>query len=409
MNTFITPNWVATDSAAGFELYTHLVGEFSREWDSTWENLPDGAQIGYTTQVRLEQRWQVFEGQALQQQAILNQTVPITINHQFQVAHGWSSADESLVVEEVQQRYTMPAGKAMAGKWDVVAGVEVYKQVYFQIGSPGVPLSTDQLWLDGVAKLVNVAVPDDDLVAIIDVKTHSKLLGANIGAFNPQSQISEYFRTGQFNAGALGVSAWKKDPHMPTHTTGTFTSSTPLVNGALQTGSTLVTSGWGTYSFKAGDTFYLLGVNAVDPITYVDTGDPQAFAIQADLAGTGAATFTISPPIITSGPLQTVTVSPANNATISVVGSTGTVNATMATQTSKQSLLFDPGAFAFVMADLPVKLAGAVAGRFNSKMDKVSFRYVDQYSIQTDQLPRRMDSIGGVAVILPYFALRAWS
>ncbi len=150
-------------------------------------------------------------------------------------------------------------------------------------------------------------------------------------------------------------------------------------------------------------------MNSVDPITYVDTGDPQAFSIQTDLAGSGAATFTISPPIITSGPLQTVTASPANNATISVVGSTGTVNATLAAQSSKQSLLFDPGAFAFVMADLPVKLPGAVAGRYNSKEDRVSMRWVEQFSIQTDQLPRRLDSIGGVAAILPYFCLRAWS
>jgi hypothetical protein len=351
----------------------------------------------------------VSEGQALQQQPILNQTVPITINHQFQVAHGWSSADQLLVVEEVQKRYTMPAGKAMAAKWDVVAGQEVYRNVYFQIGSPGVPLSSDQVWLDGVAKLINVAVPEE-FVAVLDPKSNSRLLGANLGAFNPQNRIGEYFKTGQFAGEALGVQEWYRDSvGVPTHTTGTFTSSTPLVDGALQTGSTLVTKGWGTYAFKAGDTFYLSGVNAVNPVSYSDTGDLQAFAIQVDLSGSGPATFTISPPIITSGPLQTVTASPANNATISVVGSTGTVNATLSAQTSKQSLLFNPGAFAFVMADLPVNLPGAVAGRKNDAEAKISMRYVDQYNIQTDQLPRRLDSIGGVATILPYFALRAWS
>lgn len=408
MNSFIDTNWIARDTAAFFDNYTRLVNEFERKWESAWENEADGAQIGYTTQVRLPQRWQVFEGQALQQQAILNQTVPITINHQFQVAHGWSSADDAIAVEDAQD-YDKTAGQAMAGKWDVVAGQEVYKQIYFQFGSPGVALSSDQAWLDGVAKLVNVGVPDDDLIAVIDPKTHSKLLGANIGAFNPQAQISKYFRTGQFNEGALGVSAWKKDSNLPTHVTGTFTASTPLVNGSLQTGSTLVTAGWGTYAFKAGDTFYMAGVNAVNPVTYVDTGDLQAFVLQADLAGSGAATFSISPAIISSGPLQTVTASPANNATISFVGSTGVVNATMAAQSSKQSIIFDPGAFAFVMADLPNKLAGAKAGRYNNMTDKISVRYVDQYSIQTDQLPRRFDSIGGVAVILPYFAARGWS
>lgn len=409
MNTFLTPNWIATDSAVGFKNSVRLIGQFDRTWDSTWENLPDGAKIGYTTQVRIEQRWQVFEGQALQQQAILNETRPITINHQFQVAHGWSSADQSMVVEEVQKRYTMPAGKAMAAKWDVVAGQEVYRNVAFQIGSPGVPLSSDQVWLDGVAKLSNVAVPES-FVVVMDPKTNSKLLGANLGAFNPQNRIGQYFKTGQFAGEALGVDEWFKDSvGIPTHTTGTFTSSTPLVDGALQTGSTIVLKGLGTYAFKAGDTFYLTGVNGLNPVSYTDTGDLQAFSIQADVSGVSSATVSVYPPIIPTGPLANVTASPANNASVSFVGSTGTVNATMATQTSKQSLLFNPGAFAFVMADLPVNLPGAVSGRKNDADAKISMRYVDQYNIQTDQLPRRLDSIGGVATILPYFALRAWS
>ena len=411
MNTLITPQWVSMDTAAYFRNEIRFIGQFDRQWERMWRDLPDGAKIGYTAQVRIEQRWQVFEGQALQQQAILNQTVPIAINHQFQVAHGWSSADESIAIEEAKSRYDKPAGKAMAGKWDTVAGLEVYRNVYFQIGSPGVPLNVDQTWLDGVAKLVNVAVPDEFKV-VMDPKTHSKLLGANIGAFNPAQQISKYFKTGMFNEGALGVEEWFRDANMPTHTTGTFTTSTPLVDGALQTGSTLVLKGFGTYALNQGDTFYITGVNAVNPVTYVDSGDLQAFTLVTGLAGSGAATATISPAIITSGSLQTVTVSPANNATITFVGATGAVNATMAAQTSKQSLLFNPAAFAFVMADLPVNLPGARAGRTTEatgERNRISMRYVDQFSIQTDQLPRRLDSIGGVATILPYFACRAWS
>jgi hypothetical protein len=408
VDTFITTNWVATDSAAYFDSHTRLIGEFSRDWDDTWANKPDGAQIGYTTQVRLEQRWQVFEGQALQQQAILNQTVPITINHQFQVAHGWSSADQSLVVEEVQERYTKPAGKAMAAKWDATAGQEVYRSVYFQQGSPGVPLSSDKTWTDGVAKLHNAGVPDD-LIVVMDPKTQSALLATNFGQFNPQGQISEYWKKGQFAGAAMGAGAWMWDPYLPVHVTGTMTASTILVSGAGQTGSTLNVAGLGTYALNAGDTFYIPGVNTVTPYEYIDTGDLQAFSLQAGISGAGTATFTISPPIITSGPLKTVTAAPANNANITFVGQTAAVNGTMSAISSKQSLMFNPGAFAFVMADLPVNLAGANAGRYNDKEAKVSMRYVDQYSITTDQLPRRLDSIGGVAAILPYFAERFWS
>ena len=394
--------------ATNFKNNIKLIGNFDRSWDNSWENKPQGAQIGYTVQARIQQRWVVSEGQALVQQPILNQTVPITINHQFQVGCGWSSADDALLVEEVQSRYTMPAGRAMANKWDVVAGAEVYKSVYFAIGTPGTPISDDQTYTDGVAKMRNVGVPDE-FIAVLDPKSQSRLLAANFALFNPSAQISKYFKSGQFSGAALGVDEWYWDPNMPVHTTGTFTTATPIVSSANQTGATLAMSGLGTFSFKAGDIFTVDSVNSVNPVSYVDTGDLQQFVVTSDLSGTTTGTLNISPSIITSGQLQTVTASPANNAAVTFLGATGTVNATMATQKSKQSLMFNPSAFAFVMVDLPANLAGAKSKRINDSEAALSIRWVEQYSIQTDQMPSRIDSIGGVAAVLPYFALRAFS
>ena len=378
MNTFISPTWVTKDVATNFKNNIKLIGNFDRSWDNSWENKPQGAQIGYTVQARIQQRWVVSEGQALVQQPILNQTVPITINHQFQVGCGWSSADDALLVEEVQNRYTMPAGRAMANKWDVVAGAEVYKSVYFAIGTPGTPISDDQTYTDGVAKMRNVGVPDE-FIAVLDPKSQSRLLAANFALFNPSAQISKYFKSGQFSGAALGVDEWYWDPNMPVHTTGTFTTATPIVSSANQTGATLAMSGLGTYSFKAGDIFTVDGVNSVNPVSYVDTGDLQQFVVTSDLSGTTTGTLNISPSIITSGQLQTVTASPANNAAVTFLGATGTVNATMATQKSKQSLMFNPSAFAFVMVDLPANLAGAKSKRINDSEAALSIRWVEQY------------------------------
>jgi hypothetical protein len=408
MNTFISPSWVTTDVAVNFKNNLKLIGQFDRSWDSSWENDPGGAKIGYTVQARIQQRWVVTEGQALVEQAIYNQTVPLSINHQFQVGMNWSSADDRLLVEEVQERYTKPAGAAQANKWDVVAGAEVYKSVYYSAGAPGVPLSAEGTYTDAVAKLRNVGVPDK-FVAVLDPKSQSAILKTSFTQFNPQNQITTYWKTGQFSGAAMGVDEWYWDPNVPTHVTGTFTSSTPIVNSAGQTGSTLTTSGWGTFALKAGDVFTIAGVNAVNPVSYIDTGDLQQFVLQADVAGTSTATLTFMPPIITSGALQTVTASPANNAAILFVGATGAVAGTMATQSSKQSLLFNPAAFAFVMVDLPAKLAGANAARRNDKATGISMRWVEQYSITTDQNPSRIDTIGGVGAILPSFALRLFS
>lgn len=408
MDTFITPTWVTKDTAVNFKNNLKLIGRFDRTWEKqNWGNKPEGAQIGDTVQVRIQQRWPVTEGQALVQQPILNQTVPLTINHQFQIGMGWSSAQDALEVEMVQDRYTKPAGRRMANKWDVVAGKEVYKAVYFSAGSPGVPLSNNQTWTDAVALLHNNAVPDDELGAVIDPLTQSALLAANFALFGNRYQT--YFNTGEFSGEALGVNKWFWDPNMPIHTTGTFTTSTPVVSSAGQTGSTLALSGLGTYAFKAGDVFTVDGVYGINPESYESTGSLQQFVIQADIAGSSTVTLSISPSIIPSGSLQTVSASPANNAAVTFKGATGTVAATMAAQTSRQSLMFHPAAFAFAMVDLPDNLAGAKAKTVGDREAKIAMRWVEQYNIQTDQQPSRCDTIGGVAPILPYFAIRMWS
>jgi hypothetical protein len=409
-NTFITPTWVTKDTAVNFKNNLKLIGRFDRTWEKqNWGDKPEGAQIGDTVQVRIQQRWEVNEGQALVQQSILNQTVPLTINHQFQVGMGWSSSQTALEVERVQDRYTKPAGRRMANKWDVVAGQEVYKAVYFSAGSPGVPITSNQTWTDAVALLHNNAVPDGELGAVIDPLTQSSLLAANFALFNPNQQISKYFKTGQFAGAALGVDEWYWDPNMPIHTTGTFTSSSPAVVNGGQTGSSLAIDGMGTYALKAGDVFTIDGVYGVNPESYQSTGQLQQFTLTADVSGSSTATLSISPSIIPSGQLKSVTTSPADNAVLTFKGATGTVSATMSAIASRQSLMFHPAAFAFAMVDLPDNLAGANAKTVGDKETRIAMRWVEQYNIQTDQQPSRCDTIGGVAPILPYYAVRMWS
>ncbi len=417
MNTFITPNWVSTDVAMFWSNNIKALNLSETTYGDEWKNKPDGAQIGYTVQQRIPQRFRVLRGQALQQQPILNQTVPISLTDQLQVAMGWSSADDAVDVEEVQSRYDEPAGKALANECDRFAVNQWFSSVYFSIGTAGAgPITDNEIWTDGVAQLRAFGVPEE-LLAVTDPKQQSKLVASNLALFNPQGQISSIFKKGLFGEGALGVDEWAWDSNMPAFTTGYFGSSTPVTSSANQSGTSLAISGLGTYSFNVGDVFTIDGVFGVNPISYVNTTILQQFVITAAVAGSSTATLSISPSIIadTTSQLQTVNALPANGAALTFQGATGTVSATMGNTAgtagliSKQSLIANPAAFAFVSADLPVKLAGAVAGRTpGAKGDRVSIRYVDQYNIQTDQMPRRMDCLVGAAPILPYFALRAW-
>lgn len=406
MNTVITPTWVSKDTAMFWKHSIRLIGQTERGYGKEWENLPQGANIGFTVQQRVPTSPTVSEGQALQQQPYINQTVPISLTHQLQVACGWSTADDTVVIEEVQDRWTRPAGKALGAKCDALFGREVYKAVYMTIGTPGSNITSNQTYLDGVARLANVGA-DFDLSAVLDPKQMAAIVGANLAIFNLPGG-NRNFKTGQFSGEQFGIDGWYQDPFMPTHTTGTFTSSTPVVSGANQTGSTLTISGMGTYALKAGDTFKIAGLNSVNPVSKEDTGDLQEFSLQADVAGSSTATLTFVPSIITSGPLQTVTGSPTNGNAITFTGATGTVSATLATTVSKQSLLFNPSAFAFVNAPLAKKLAGAEVGSLRDADAKISMRYVEQYNIQMDQEPRRIDMLVGNAAVQNYFAMRVW-
>jgi len=411
MNGFITPNWVSTDVAMFWDSNIKALKLADRTYGREWKDLPDGAKIGYTVQQRIPQRFRVKRGQALQQQPILNQTVPIALTDQLQVAMGWSSADSAIVVEEAQERYNKPAGIALANECDRFFVDSVYKSVYFTVGSPGTPITSNDDWTTAVAKLRAFGVPEE-LLGIVDPRQQGKMVSNNLTPFNPQAAISRHFTKGLFATEALGVSEWAWDSNMPTFVTGTFTTSTPVVAGAGQTGSTLAISGMGTYAFVEGDSFTIDGVYGVNPISYVDTTFLQEFVITAPLSGSSTGTLSISPPMIAdpNSQLQTITDLPGNLAAITFKGATGTVGATMAATRSKQGLIANPAAFAWVSADLPVALAGAVAGRTpGAKTDRVSIRYVDQYNIQTDQIPRRMDCLVGAAPVLPYFALRAFS
>ena len=408
MNTIITPNWVSKDTAMSWKNNIRLIAQAERGYGEVWQNLPEGAKVGYTVQQRVPWTPVVNEGQALQQQAIINQTVPISLTHQLQVAIGWSTADETVLIEEVQDRYTTPSGKALANKCDALFGQEIYRSVYFTAGTPGTPITGNDTIMDGVAKMANVGVPLEDLVAVLDPRAMSKIVTANFALFNLPGGSRNY-RTGQFSGENLGIGGWYMDPNMPTHTTGTFTSSTPVVAGANQSGSTLAISGMGTYALKAGDTFKIAGVNALNPVSKIDSGDLQEFSLSVDVAGASTATLTFTPPIITSGALATVTSLPANGAAITFTGATGTVAATMAAVSSRQSLIFNPAAFAFVNAPLSRKLAGAETGMIRDAQARISMRYVEQYNIQTDQEPRRIDMLVGNAAVMPSFALRLWS
>ena len=398
-NTLATPTWVTKEIAYKFLNDIKFVSNISRSYDDQY--VQAGAKVGDTVKARIPQRFTATDGQALQVQNLYDQTVDISLTNQKNVAFSYSSAQATTQLDNIRERYVDPAAATLANAADVLAYNQIYRDIYNAIGTPGTTPSTTLQYLQAGVKLTDMAVDTDGRVAVLDPMAMATIANTSSSLFNPAAVISENYKNGMFGRNQLGTAAWYQDPNAARHTTGTFTASTPLVNGASQTGSSLITDGWasGATSLKKGDIFTIAGVNSVNPVSYVDTGRLQQFVVTADISDTtGAITMAISPSIITSGNLQTVTASPADNAAITV-WSANPAGGTLATTVSPQSILFTKDFAAFVMADLKKPSAGAIATSVRSKEFGISIRMVEQYQINNDQNPSRLDILIGAATI----------
>ncbi len=184
------------------------------------------------------------------------------------------------------------------------------------------------------------------------------------------------------------------------HTTGLFsTSATPLVNGASQTGATLVTDGFNASSstVKEGDVFTIAGVYAVNPKTGASTGSLRQFVVTADTTSSGGAmTIPISPSIITDGALQTVTASPADNAAITFAG----------TEDTSYPINIAYHKDCFTLACRPLEIPQSVTWGARESYNGLSVRAIKDYDIDEDKEVLRFDVLYGVLCQNPSFGCR---
>lgn len=398
-NTLITPTWVTKETAAGYVNFLVFGANLTKEYNDQFSVA--GAKMGDTINVRLPQRFTATHGQALQLQNVFDQTTPVTLNDQINVAFSFSSAQLTTQVQEVRERYVNPAAQTLANAADVSAYSTLWPYVYSSVGTPGTTPNATLTYLQAGGKLDDLSVSGERNVTL-DIAAAFTIANTASTLFNPTGEVSKIFKAGMMGSNQLGINEWRKSQSVQTRTTGTFTASTPLVNGASQTGTSLITDGWasGASSLRVGDKFTIGGVYTVNPVSYTTLPRLQQFVVRANVSDTaGAMTITISPSIVTSGQLQTVSNSPADNATITVLGATAAAGGTLATTASPQSLLYTKDFGVLASADLVMPQGGADAQRISDKEMGMSIRWVRQYQIGTDQNDSRFDILIGPAVL----------
>lgn len=395
-NTLLTISMITREALRILENNLAFTKRVNRQYDDKFAI--EGAKIGYVVNARKPVRYVVATGQALALQDATETQVPVSLTTQDHVDFQFSSADLKLSIDDFGDRFVQPAVAALANKIDY-NGLQLYKQVYNAVGTPGVtPIQLLTYLMAGVA-LDNNAAPQDEMRhLVITPKMQAYIVDALKGLFQQATAIAS-----QYSKGQMGTAAgfqWAMDQNCPTHQGGTFTG-VPAVNAtAGQTGSVLGTTGWtGNTGLRRGDLFTIANVFGVNPQSRQSTGELQTFTVTADLADTVTAiNIPIAPAITTTGAFQTVNASPAAGALITMLAPTGA--------SSPQGMAFHRDAFTLVTADLPVPKGTDMASRVSDKQLGISLRIVRDYDITTDQFPCRIDVLYGWATLRPELACR---
>ena len=258
----------------------------NRQYDDQFAK--KGAKIGSVINVRKPVRYTVSDGAALELQNIQDQSVALTLDSQKHVGFQFSSKELTLNIDEFSDRYIKPAICSLANKIDY-DGLGLFQSVYQSTGTPGTTPNAFSYITDAATKLSNGATPVDDMRQIAWNPAGSGGLAAGLsGLFHDQAEISKQYRKGLM--GLAGGFTHFMDQNVRQHTVGAFAGS-GRVNGANQTGSSLVTNNWtsGSLSLLVGDVFTVAGVYAVNPQNRQSTGQLQQFVVTAAVSDTAGA------------------------------------------------------------------------------------------------------------------------
>lgn len=373
---------------------------FSKNVNSQYSDqyAKDGAKIGDTVSVRKPPRYVGRDGPLLQVESSVETSVPITLA-QAGCDIAFTTKDLTLSIDDFKKRFIIPAISTVAGKIEL-SGMNQYKNVYNVVGTPGTLPVASTLGTANALLDASLAPMDGRRSVILEPYATANLVQDTKGLFQDSGTIAEQYESGRFARG-FGFNAFTGQM-IPSHTAGTY-GGTPVVNGANQTGATLITDGWTvtTTTLAVGDTFTIDGVYAVNLQSRQSTGKLQSFVVTTATTtdGSGNSTIAISPSIVTSGAFQTVTNSPADGATITVTSGTSG-------QVSKQNLAFHPDAFTLATVDMVLPEGVWMADRIVSKSSGISMRAVKAYDIFSDQAPLRIDVLYGWATLRPELAVR---
>lgn len=406
-NNILTPSMITRYAIRMFLNTNYFIQNVSRQFEDQFG--VEGAKIGAQLRIRYANQYTVTDGPGISIQDTTEQQFLLTVATQRHVDVAFTSAETTLDVDDYMERIVLPRVNALAA--NIAVQIMANTATAVRNITANVDANNNILPVNDAPFALARAILEENSApnfgemgmrkVVLAPRTDTRVQQALRGLLNPVESISRQYNTGMmYEAFQM---RWFEDQSVVSHTTGSCTTAT--VNGAGQTGQAInVNALNGT--LNAGDVVTIAGVNAVNRVNYQSLGTLSQFVVTQN-AAQGATSIAIYPPIVppanavpyaglpyTPQQYQTVTASPANNATI-----TPFANASV---TYRENLAYAPDAITMVVAPLwiPPNEKGVIAAARHN-YDTLSMRSLVCYEPSTDQPIDRLDILFGSGVPRP--------
>jgi len=367
-NVFLTTDWLVMESLDRLLLKLGIASFFNTEDNDEFKQ---EFAVGATIRKKFPWRPTVTRGLGYVPQPIQRINTTIAVDTIVQSSFEWDSYERAVNMErgeeELRKNYIDPCMDYLAQEIENICAKWAYQNASNIVGQLGTdPADFDSSSAAARQKLAEAACPPGkDRGMFLPPAVMRALKKSGVAQFNPVADVSKAFRTGLY--GVADGFEFYESVSLFQHTAGTWAGAV-TVNGAGQSGSSLIITATAGDTFKKGDKISIANVNFANPMTRRKVGSSaKTFSVTQDLvaAGGGVDVLNITPAIFGPGSnYQNVDALPATGAALTLFPGTTSPNG----KTGTVGLALHPNAFA--LASLPLEVPKAAEPGTGHKRDE---------------------------------------
>ena len=410
-NVFVNSSMVAKEALRQLENNLVMGNLVYRGYEEEWQKNPNGWNVGSTVTVKAPVYFRVKNGAAIDVVDLKERSTTFVVNYRKHIAWVVTAQEMTLDLDKFSKRYIQPAMQALANYIDLTL-LSLYKNIPNQVGTPGTTPNTFYVFAEAGAVLDDEATPKDNRRCIIDPWAQANMADVLKGLFH-QGIVGGAIKKGMIGQNIAGFDMYTSQ-NVNTHIVGTWAALADIQKNLI------AVEREATHSIKSatgvaqtvlqGDIFTYAAVNGVNPISGQSTGRLRQHVVDANTVMDGAgnvaaltATPGTTPYEINSSlaleewlPYQNIDTLAANNAPLTVAGTTGLVH--------KVNLAFHRDCLGLAM--VPLEMPASVSWKAQESYNGYSVRVVRDYDVTNDREFIRFDVLFGIKTLNPFLGCR---